>query len=50
MQVYDEYTAEIREALGRLDADHFPPEKEARSRERTADRALNPDMVTEVAR
>jgi hypothetical protein len=50
MQVYDEYTAKIREALGRLDADHFPPEKESRSRERTADRVLNPEMVTEVAR
>ena len=50
MQVYDEYTAKIREALGRLDADNFPPERESRSRERTADRALNPDIVTEVAR
>ncbi|HEX5060252.1 MAG TPA: hypothetical protein VFV99_12880, partial [Kofleriaceae bacterium] len=50
MQVYDEYTAKIREALGRLDADHFPPEKEGRSRERSADRPLNPDLMTEVAR
>lgn len=50
MQVYDEYTAKIREALGRLDSDHFPPERESRSRERTADRVLNPDIVTEVAR
>jgi cellulose synthase operon protein C len=50
MQVYDEYTAKIREALGRLDADNFPPERESRSRERSADRPLNPDMVTEVAR
>ncbi|HEY5948069.1 MAG TPA: hypothetical protein VIV40_21380, partial [Kofleriaceae bacterium] len=50
MQVYDEYTAKIREALGRLDSDHFPPEKESRSRERSADRPLQPDLVTEVAR
>ena len=50
MQVYDEYTAKIREALGRVASDKFPPEREARSRERTADRSLEPEMVTEVAR
>jgi cellulose synthase operon protein C len=50
MQVYDEYTAKIREALGRLDSDRFPPERESRSRERTADRVLHPELVTEVAR
>ena len=50
LQVYDEYTAKIREALGRLAADKFPPEREVRSRERSADRPLEPDMVTEVAR
>ncbi len=50
MQVYDEYTAKIREALGRLDADNFPPERESRGRERTGDRALDPELVTEVAR
>ena len=50
MQVYDEYTAKIREALGRVAADKFPPEREGRSRERSADRALEPEMVTEVAR
>jgi len=36
MQVYDEYTAKIREALGRLAGDKFPPERESRSRERIA--------------
>jgi cellulose synthase operon protein C len=50
MQVYDEYTAKIREALGRVAGDKFPPERESRSRERTADRPLNPETVTEVAR
>jgi tetratricopeptide (TPR) repeat protein len=50
MQVYDEYTAKIREALGRVAGDKFPPERESRSRERSADRPLNPDLVMEVAR
>jgi tetratricopeptide (TPR) repeat protein len=50
MQVYDEYTAKIREALGRLASDKFPPERESRSRERTADRPLSPELITEVAR
>lgn len=50
MQVYDEYTAKIREALGRLAAVKFPPEHEARSHERTGDRAPNPEMVQEIAR
>ncbi len=50
MQVYDEYTAKIREALGRLDSSNYPPEKESRSRERSADRPLNPEIINEVAR
>ncbi|MBA3453165.1 MAG: tetratricopeptide repeat protein, partial [Deltaproteobacteria bacterium] len=50
MQVYDEYTAKIREALGRLNADKFPPEREARSRERIGDRPPSPEIVTEVSR
>ena len=50
MQVYDEYTAKIREALGRLASDKFPPEKEARSKERIRDRAPNPELVTEINR
>jgi len=50
LQVYDEYTAKIREALGRLAADKFPPEHEARSKERSADRPLDPEIITEVAR
>ena len=50
MQVYDEYTAKIREALGRIAADKFPPEKESRTRERIGDRPPTPEIVTEVAR
>src|SRR5690606_7101093 len=50
MQVYDEYTAKIREALGRVASDRFPPERESRSRERTGDRPVDPEPVTEVAR
>lgn len=49
-QIYDEYTAKIREALGRLAADKFPPEREARTKERQGDRAPNPDLITEIAR
>jgi tetratricopeptide (TPR) repeat protein len=50
MQVYDEYTAKIREALGRIAADKFPPEKEARQRERIGDRPPTPELISEVAR
>jgi cellulose synthase operon protein C len=50
MQVYDEYTAKIREALGRVAADKFPPEKEARTRERIGDRPPTPELITEIAR
>ncbi|MDX2087706.1 MAG: tetratricopeptide repeat protein [Kofleriaceae bacterium] len=48
--VYDEYTAKIREALGRLAADKFPPERESRSKERIGDRPPSLDYVQEVAR
>ncbi|MBA3465758.1 MAG: tetratricopeptide repeat protein [Deltaproteobacteria bacterium] len=50
MQVYDEYTAKIRESLGRLDGSKFPPEREARSKERIGDRPPNPELVQEIAR
>ncbi|MEJ7602715.1 MAG: tetratricopeptide repeat protein [Kofleriaceae bacterium] len=50
MQVYDEYTAKIREALGRVAADKYPPERESRSRERIGDRPPSPELVTEIAR
>nr|HEX4315505.1 tetratricopeptide repeat protein [Kofleriaceae bacterium] len=50
LQVYDENTAKMREALGRLASDKFPPEHEARSKERARDRAPNPELLTEIAR
>lgn len=50
MQVYDQYTAKIREALGRLAADRFPPEREARDKVRSGDRPLAPELVTEIVR
>lgn len=50
LQNYDDYTAKIREALGRLDAQQFPPEREARAKVRAGDRPPSPELVTEVAR
>jgi tetratricopeptide (TPR) repeat protein len=50
MQVYDEYTAKIRTALGRIAADKFPPERESRSKERIGDRPPKPELITEIAR
>jgi tetratricopeptide (TPR) repeat protein len=50
LQVYDTYTAKIREALGRLAADKFPPEREGRSAVRSGDRPLSGELVTEVVR
>ena len=50
MQVYDEYTAKMREALGRLAAQQFPPEEEAHGKVRSGDRAPKLELITEVAR
>jgi tetratricopeptide (TPR) repeat protein len=50
MQVYDEYTAKIRAALGRIASDKFPPEREARSKERIGDRTPKLELVEEIAR
>jgi hypothetical protein len=50
LQVYDEYTAKIREALGRLAAQKYPPEHESRGRERIGDRPPSPELVTEIIR
>ncbi len=50
MQVYDAYTKKIREALGRLASQQYPPERESRSEVRTGDRPLRLDLVEEVAR
>ncbi|HEY1554308.1 MAG TPA: tetratricopeptide repeat protein [Kofleriaceae bacterium] len=50
LQIYDEYTAKIREALGRLAAQKFPPEHEARGKVRIGDRPPSPELINEVAR
>jgi hypothetical protein len=50
LQLYDANTAKIREALGRLASQKYPPERESRSRERAGDRPPTPELVTEVAR
>lgn len=50
MQVYNEYTAKTREALGKLAAQKFPPEHESRQRERNGDRPPTIEYVTELAR
>jgi tetratricopeptide (TPR) repeat protein len=50
LQVYDEFTAKIRTALGRLSAAKYPPERESRSRERIGDRPPKQELVTEIAR
>lgn len=50
LQAYDEYTAKIRAALGRLATDTYPPEREGRAPVRDGDRPLNVELVTEVVR
>lgn len=50
MQVYNEYTAKTREALGKLAAQKFPPERESRQRERSGDRPPAIEYLTEIAR
>ncbi len=50
LQVYDHYTTKIREALGRLSPDEYPPEREGRSRERIGERPLESKLVREVNR
>ncbi len=50
MQVYDAYTKKIREALGRLSSQQYPPERESRSDVRTGDRPLKLELVEEVDR
>ncbi len=50
MQVYDQSTAKIREALGRLSPDEYPPEREGRGDERIGDRPLGFPILKEVMR
>jgi len=50
MQVYDGYTKKIRDALGRLSSQQYPPERESRGEVRAGDRPLDADLVDEVVR
>ena len=50
MQVYDGYTKKIREALGRLAGNQYPPEREARGDERVGDRALGDELLEGIDR
>jgi len=50
MQVYDGYTKKIRDALGRLSSQQYPPERESRGEVRAGDRPLDTDLVDEVVR
>jgi tetratricopeptide (TPR) repeat protein len=48
--VYNQYTSQIREALGKLDSANYPPAIEARARVRFGDRPLPVAAVEEVIR
>ncbi len=50
MQVYDGYTKKIRDALGRLSSQQYPPERESRGEVRAGDRPLDGELVEEVVR
>ena len=50
MQVYDSYTKKIREALGRLSSQKYPPERESRPDVRSGDRPLDGEIIDEVSR
>lgn len=50
LEVYNQYTSQIREALGKLDASTYPPAVEARARVRFGDRPLPPSALGEVIR
>ena len=50
MQVYDAYTKKIRESLGRLAGNQFPPEREVRGAERVGDRSIADELVEAIDR
>ena len=50
LQVYNEFTKKIREALGRLSPSSFPPEAEQRGDRRIGDRVPEPKVIIEVIR
>ena len=50
LKVYNRYTKKLREALGRMSASKFPPNKESRESVRLGDRAPELPVVKEVVR
>jgi len=50
LKVYSEFTRKLREALGRMAASRFPPNKEAREGVRLGEIAPQPPLVKEVVR
>ncbi|HWN67358.1 MAG TPA: tetratricopeptide repeat protein [Haliangium sp.] len=50
LAVYNQYTSQIREALGKLDSANYPPSIEARAKVRFGDRPLPVAAVEEVIR
>ena len=50
LKVYNDYTKKIRDALGKLAASQFPPERELRGVKRSGDRVPEFDFVEEVSR
>ena len=50
LKVYNQFTRKLREALGRMAASRFPPNKESRETLRVSDRPPSPPIVKEVVR
>jgi len=50
LKVYNDFTKKIRDALGKLAASQFPPERELRGDKRSGDRVPELDFVEEVTR
>jgi tetratricopeptide (TPR) repeat protein len=50
LKVYNQFTRKLREALGRMAASRFPPNKESRETLRVSDRPPAPAIVKEVVR
>jgi cellulose synthase operon protein C len=50
LKVYGDTTRQLRQGLGRLSANKFPPEREGRARPRMGDRTPDPEIVKDVTR
>jgi TolA-binding protein len=48
LKVYGDTTRQLRQGLGRLAGNKFPPEREARARSRLGDKAPEPSVVKDV--